>query len=406
MGNDDDAVTGADLLITNLLYMVTKWNADLFKDKILELHRDKCDEKTFSRLVFKNLSTKVELHCKTHGWFKSRPDGLLKGCWCYECGVEKRRFSQSEFEDRVKSIHPNRLHSQIFKTTVFTHSQKPVILNCKDHGPFKIRANLVLAGQWCKKCADELSHLSQVRSSEQIMMMIAGVHLDKMWAGCFVDFKYINGRTLITLNCKTHGSFKIRPDACLAGAWCKKCATELTALDKKLSFDEFKSRILKIHNSKCNEMTFAKAVYVGKRVPVQLNCIEHGPFEISPEYCFKGGWCHKCCGNSSCVEMKWLDDLQIPQESRQTTLVINGKRFFPDAFDVDTLTIYEFLGDFWHGNPKKFKSSDIHPMNGQSYGDLYNKTVTKLELFEQIGYNVKWVWESDYKEGRLFSEVV
>lgn len=47
----------------------------------------------------------------------------------------------------------------------------------------------------------------------------------------------------------------------------------------------------------------------------------------------------------------WLNLINIPKEKRQITISILNKKYKVDAFDDTTNTIYEFYGDFWHGNP-------------------------------------------------------
>lgn len=40
-------------------------------------------------------------------------------------------------------------------------------------------------------------------------------------------------------------------------------------------------------------------------------------------------------------------------ENREVVIKISGRIFKVDGFDPIINTIYEFYGDFWHGNPKK-----------------------------------------------------
>ena len=62
------------------------------------------------------------------------------------------------------------------------------------------------------------------------------------------------------------------------------------------------------------------------------------------------------------------------------------------------LTIYEFLGDYWHGNPEKFDSDDIHPLIKKTYGELYKITFKKLDKLQKLGYTVKYIWENDWNK--------
>jgi hypothetical protein len=60
--------------------------------------------------------------------------------------------------------------------------------------------------------------------------------------------------------------------------------------------------------------------------------------------------------------------------------------------------VYEFWGDFWHGNPKYYKADDINPKNKISFGVLYESTVTKRNLILGAGYELKEIWLSEWEQ--------
>jgi hypothetical protein len=108
-----------------------------------------------------------------------------------------------------------------------------------------------------------------------------------------------------------------------------------------------------------------------------------------------GYGCQKCSkGQISKISQDWLDNLEI--ESREVT--IPGFGFRVDGFDSKTNTIYEFLGDFWHGNPKLYATEDKNPISKKTFGQLYNQTSQRFEKLKQAGYNIVYIWESDYKD--------
>ena len=72
--------------------------------------------------------------------------------------------------------------------------------------------------------------------------------------------------------------------------------------------------------------------------------------------------------------------------------------FRVDGFDDKTNTIYEFLGDYYHGNPKKFKSNDVNKICKKSYKQLLTETMNRLNGLKLRGYNVNYIWESDWKK--------
>jgi hypothetical protein len=95
-----------------------------------------------------------------------------------------------------------------------------------------------------------------------------------------------------------------------------------------------------------------------------------------------------------------LDLLNIPNTAgaRQVTLMINNKRIIVDGFNPTTNTVYEFWGDYWHGNPNKFRSTDMNPTTKKTFGELYQQTLVRRDLIQSAGYKVVDIWELDWKE--------
>ena len=67
-----------------------------------------------------------------------------------------------------------------------------------------------------------------------------------------------------------------------------------------------------------------------------------------------------------------------------------------DGYHKETNTIYEFHGDFWHGNPSIFNPSDIHPMIKKKYGELLKNTLHREMKIRNLGYNYVCIWERDF----------
>lgn len=92
-------------------------------------------------------------------------------------------------------------------------------------------------------------------------------------------------------------------------------------------------------------------------------------------------------------ESRWLDSIGIPNEDKCRQVYID--KYIVDGFDPNTNTVYEYLGDYWHGNPKVFNKNDINKTNGKKFGELYEKSMEKINHLESMGYNVVYVWEND-----------
>jgi hypothetical protein len=76
---------------------------------------------------------------------------------------------------------------------------------------------------------------------------------------------------------------------------------------------------------------------------------------------------------------------------------IPGTTFHADGFCAETNTIYEFYGDYWHGNPKIFKPEGVNKTKNKTMGELHQVTIARETKIKELGYNLITMWESDFK---------
>lgn len=95
-------------------------------------------------------------------------------------------------------------------------------------------------------------------------------------------------------------------------------------------------------------------------------------------------------------EVEWLNSISIPNDDYHRQVVLNGYRV--DGFNNNI--IYEFLGDYWHGNPCLFNPNDFNKHNGKLMKELYNETFNRFNKLKSLGYKIIYIWESDYNKGK------
>jgi hypothetical protein len=123
-------------------------------------------------------------------------------------------------------------------------------------------------------------------------------------------------------------------------------------------------------------------------------CPYHGNFWQRAVYHLQGCDCPKCALNGiSEGETIWLNGLDIKE--RQVTLVIDNKKIKVDGYDRDNNTIYEYYGNYWHGNPQVFEPEDMNKSVGLTFGELYQKTLDRERLIKKAGFNLIIKWETD-----------
>jgi len=207
----------------------------------------------------------------------------------------------------------------------------------------------------------------------------------------YPDQPFINVRTKITIICPEHGPFLRTPASHLNGYGCPK-----EIVNSLMMIEDFIERAGKIYN---NFYIYTKFTYINARVKGIIICPKHGEFEQTPDGHLRGRCgCIGCC--SGCVSKNsqlWLDMLNIPMEHRERRIIISDEIWFRvDAYDQETNTVYEFWGDYWHGNPERFDKDDMNKRVGITYGELYNKTTEKERILKEAGYTVISIWEKDF----------
>lgn len=61
--------------------------------------------------------------------------------------------------------------------------------------------------------------------------------------------------------------------------------------------------------------------------------------------------------------------------------------------------IIEYNGDFWHANPKKYKSDDVIHHNITA-SEIWEHDKLRKEKLTELGYEIIEVWSGDYKENK------
>ncbi len=76
---------------------------------------------------------------------------------------------------------------------------------------------------------------------------------------------------------------------------------------------------------------------------------------------------------------------------------IPGTAFHVDGYDPSTRTVYEFLGDYWHGSDK-YDPLDMNHSTNKTFGQLRQQTFDRFREIARQGYRVFYIWEGDYHE--------
>jgi len=202
---------------------------------------------------------------------------------------------------------------------------------------------------------------------------------------------YKRSNKKIDITCKEHGLFQQTPNKHLQGQGCPICAGTYRSNTK-----EFIKKSISVHG---NKYEYDLVDYHNAYSKVKIGCLKHGIFVQDPHDHLNGKGCPQCKHPVSKAETSWLNTIGISKENRNKLLIINKQRYVVDGYEDGT--IYEFYGDYWHGNPDKFPATDINKHTGCTFGDLYNKTVKREECLKRAGFSIITMWESEYESNEM-----
>jgi len=286
----------------------------------------------------------------------------------------------------------NELHNYKYNYNVinYKNAHLKIEATCPIHGSFFITINNHLYNKrGCPSCGFE--KLSEFRKSNTIAFIKKAIiiHNNKY---DYSTVNYISAIDKIKIICLVHGEYWQIPSGHLSGKGCPNCWYKKNSELKTLSTDAFIEKANIVHNHKYN---YEKAIYIASIDKVEIICPIHGIFWQIPNSHLMGCGCAKCNKVVSRKETKWLDSFGVLLE-RQKYLNIDDKVFFVDGFDSITNTVYEFNGDFWHGNPNIYMKDNINIVNQKTFGELYEKTIIKENIIKQAGFNFIKIWECDF----------
>lgn len=348
----------------------------------------------YSRFIYINYNTKGIIICSVHGPFEKNMANHIskRKQGCPKCSREKLTAEQSsklkDVINKANKIHKNKYDYSKF---IYINAKIESIIICPIHGEF----NQCMDSHINQKCGCNdcgLIKRSDARRLKinDVIQKAHKVHNNKYTYDNFI-YKNIDSESIIT--CKTHGDFSQIVWNHLDGHGCLKCRDEALSIRFMASSKDVFNKANIIHK---NKYDYSQFNYNGAHKNSIIICNNHGPFNQCMANHLNGQGCPTCGYIISRKENIWLDSLNIQQNYRHKRIKINNRAFNLDGFDPNTNTIYEFYGDFWHGNPEMYELNEINPANKESFGELYQKTIERENILKSAGYKLITIWESDF----------
>jgi len=365
-----------------------------FIEKAKIIHNDKYN---YSQVNYINAKSKVIIICKEHGEFIQTPDCHLQSQGCKKCGIvsiiNKHKSTIEQFIEKAKQIHADKYD---YSHVNYINAKEKVVIICKEHGEFVQIPNSHLGGLGCPICGIIKSSKNRSYTKEEFIEKAKIIHNDKY---DYSHVNYVNAKEKVVIICKEHGEFIQTPHNHIYGKGCKKCGIVLIINKQKSTIEEFKKKAIKIHSNKYN---YSQVNYINAKSKVIIICKQHGEFQQQPNNHIYGNGCPKCINNGySITQIKWINFMQslqniyIQHAENEGEYKINGIGKV-DGYSMQTNTVYEYNGSYYHGHPKFFKPDDINKTNNKTFGELYKKTLEREQKIKDLGYNLVVMWEYNW----------
>jgi hypothetical protein len=246
-----------------------------FIERANKVHNNKYD---YSKAIYINGKTKLDLFCNFHGSFQQLPFTHLGGGGCPKCSIinssVKNTKTKESFLKECIEIHGNKYD---YSLVDYKNSTNKIIIICKKHGNFLQLPSHHLKGSGCPKCS------GKYKNTEEFILESKEIHGDE-YDYSLVEYKRSSSKVKII--CKKHGIYEQSPDNHLKGAKCNKCSGGMLRNTKY-----FIDKANEIHNYKYD---YSITNYTNSRSNVEIICKKHGVFKQKASNHLMGNGCFIC----------------------------------------------------------------------------------------------------------------
>lgn len=307
------------------------------------------------------------------------------------------------FIEKAKNVFGNRYE---YNEVEYIKNDIKVNIGCKIHGVFDVSPANHLRGNGCAKCSKK--HKKTTEDFIIDAINVFGLQYD------YSEVVYVNSRSKVIIICEKHGKFLISANSHLTGkSGCRLCGIESIKLKRRFTTQEFIDKSKEIHKNA--KYDYTQTIYINNKIIVKINCEEHGDFFVIPNNHIRNKQgCSKCVFKKrySKNSIEWLNfisklyNIEIQHGENSVEYRIPTTRFSADGYCKETNTIYEFHGDYWHGNPNVYNLNNFNKTKKISFGELYQRTIDKEQLIKDSGYNLITIWENDWKKLNRYVKIL
>ena len=425
------------------------------RDELISFFNEANNNKyEYSRMVedYVNNHTKMTVTCREHGDFRITPANHKKGVGCPYCGrkiVEaSRQISQEDF---IKACNIKHNFIYDYSLTVYTNCKNKIVVICKHHGQFEVEADSHKCGAGCKKCSTEKTHEQQKTSIEDFMSKAFKLFGDKFdYSRVHETYDCISSK--INIKCNTHNiwfyqnAYSHFKNIC----GCSECQElfQLSNVDKRIEERSSNNIPWFLYLLQDGSLRTIKGVWGSQKYPNIENHKKYVEYlgkikgytnlkdwynigiidfeenygsqllgryydwryfkllkTVYPDYNWNKSKFKKI--GYSYGQVQWLEFIKVSTPDIRHILNhddgeyrIPKSKYKADGFSHKESCIYEYNGDYYHGNIAIYNPDEMNLVCKKTFGELYQNTQIKQNRCKELGYNYYSIWESDWIRGK------
>lgn len=346
---------------------------------------------------FVGMTKKALFKCDVcgHSW-DTLPKSLIRGSGCPECkrinNINLHTYSHDEFTEKLHSrnlISNNKIY--IVPGQTYGGIRSKLTFTCEhNHTWSAVPEGILNNTAGCPHCAGVVKRGTTAAFSEITqkwpLLTITSQHGDQL-----------GRREYIEVMCENNHQWDTTYERLISGHYCPHCNG----------------------NAKYNQQTFVQKIqnvsptitvlgqFQQTHIPVDVKCnVCNHEWKPRPYNLIQGYGCPQCSKNNkfskkALIWLRYLElhlGIKLNHAKRYGEFRIPGTNYRVDGYDPISKTVYEFYGDYWHGNPNMYDPDQYNQHLNKSYKHLYQSTMSRERTLVELGYNVVSVWESDFDQ--------
>jgi len=185
-----------------------------------------------------------------------------------------RRLTWEQIVEKANKKHNFKFS---YEKQDFENGRTKIFIKCNTHGDFLQSIESHLTGRGCSQCAKNKPY-----TKDSLLDTLTKKYLGKYQ---YDLSSFENNESIISINCKLHGFFKMKVSNHLHGQECKYCSHMI------YSNDDFIAKCKEIHN---NYYDYSKTFYKNYKSKIIIICPKHGEFIQNARTHFRGSGCSDC----------------------------------------------------------------------------------------------------------------